>query len=102
MDHTIIHETAHALDDIKSTGTKEWASEQNTQLQSAFEAYKDRISEDRSKDWDAQYNAYAATNILEFTAEASRMYLESEQTRNTLQTLDPQTYSAIQNLLGAA
>jgi hypothetical protein len=93
---------AHALDDVKSKGASEWSSTNNVELNDAFNDYKSRIAADPGKDWDSQYNAYAATNILEFTAEASRMYQESDETRSKLQTLDPKTFHAIGEFLGAA
>lgn len=102
LDGTVIHETAHALDSLKSAGGSQWSSETDRSLQQAFEAYRLRVRQDPSMDWNSEYQAYAATDIQEFTAEASRMFLQSDQTRSRLQALDPQTYRAIGAFLETA
>lgn len=101
LDGTVIHETAHALDNVMAQGTQ-FSSQASPGLRTAYQDYAQRVHQAPSSDWDAQYQAYAATNVLEFTAEATRMYLQSDATRTQLHALDPETYQAIGAFLGAA
>jgi hypothetical protein len=101
LNHLVIHESIHALDNLDAQSGQTWASTTDAGLQQAFADYVKRTATDPTSDWDAIYNRYAARNILEFAAEAGRTYLESDATRNMLLQKDPETYYAIQNFLNS-
>jgi len=101
LDGTVIHETAHALDNVM-TQKGDWWSDDVAQMQRAFDGYRQRVERNPAADWDSQYAAYAARDVLEFTAEGTRMYLEGDETRRRLQTMDPVAFRAIAGFLSAA
>jgi hypothetical protein len=107
---TVIHEYGHAIDgmgieDNPQQEGQEYPGENmnfssyNEETLEAFVDYRERNMPGTDSNPADMWSHYAGTNVIEYTAEAFRMYYESPETREHLQQRDPAAYEWIEEMI---